>query len=60
MVDDPGRVADRICDTAEAASFSLIVLGHRGLEGLGSVSARVVRKAHTPVLLVPEAFRLAA
>lgn len=63
VVDDPGRVADRICDTAEAASSALIVLGHHGPEGveeLGSVSERVVKKAQTPVLLVPEASRLVA
>lgn len=56
VVDDPGRVADRICETAEGTGASLIVLGHRGLErveGLGSVSERVMQKTQTSVLLVP-------
>lgn len=56
VVDDPGRVAERICEAAEAAHSSLTVLGHRGLSGgkaLGSVSERVVGRAQTSVLLVP-------
>lgn len=54
--DDPGHIADRICEAAEAARSSLIVVGSRvltGLQALGSVSEQVVQRAHTSVLLVP-------
>lgn len=56
--DDPGHVAERICQAADAARSSLIVIGHRGLSGaraLGSVSERVANKAECSVLVVPEA-----
>lgn len=55
VVDDPGRVADRICETAEATGASLIVLGHGsdGAEAPGSVGEQVLRKSQTSVLLVP-------
>lgn len=54
--DDPGHVAERICQAANAARSSLIVIGHRGLSGaqaLGSVSERVANKAECSVLVVP-------
>lgn len=56
--DDPGHVAERICEAADAARSSLIVIGHRGLSGaraLGSVSERVANKAECSVLVVPAA-----
>lgn len=55
--DDPGHVAERICQAAAARS-SLIVIGHRGLAGaraLGSVSERVVNRAPCSVLVAPVA-----
>lgn len=64
VVDDPGRVAERICAAADVAHSSLIVLGHHGLAGagaLGSVSEQVMRRAQTSVLLIPpEALGLVA
>ena len=52
-----GIVADAIIDLAEAQSMSLIVMGTHGLRGadrrlLGSVTDKVLRKAHCPVLAV--------
>lgn len=55
---DPGHVAERISQAADAARSSLIVIGHRGLSGaqaLGSVSERVANKAKCSVLVVPAA-----
>jgi universal stress protein E len=54
--DDP---ADAILRRAEADAAGLVVVGTRGRSGvsdvLGSVSAAVVRRSRTPVLLVPPA-----
>ena len=52
-----GIVADAILDLAEAQTVSLIVMGTHGLRGidrvlLGSVTDKVLRKAHCPVLAV--------
>ena len=52
-----GAVANVIFDLAEAQDVSLIVMGTHGLRGidrvlLGSVTDRVLRKAHCPVLAV--------
>lgn len=52
-----GRPADKIVKTAEDESFDLIVIGSRGLSGvgelvLGSVSDKVADTAKCPVLIV--------
>jgi nucleotide-binding universal stress UspA family protein len=52
-----GAVANVILDLAEAQTVSLIVMGTHGLRGieramLGSVTDKVLRKAHCPVLAV--------
>jgi nucleotide-binding universal stress UspA family protein len=52
-----GDVASVILDVAEAQTVSLIVMGTHGLRGidralLGSVTDKVLRKAHCPVLAV--------
>ncbi|HXX24466.1 MAG TPA: universal stress protein [Terriglobia bacterium] len=52
-----GIVADAILDMAEAQAVSLIVMGTHGLRGiervmLGSVTDKVLRKTHCPVLAV--------
>lgn len=52
-----GRAAATIVDTAEAVGSDLIVIASHGLSGLegvllGSVTARVVRRAGCPVLVV--------
>jgi len=52
-----GAVANVILDLAEAQAVSLIVMGTHGLRGiervmLGSVTDKVLRKAHCPVLAV--------
>jgi nucleotide-binding universal stress UspA family protein len=52
-----GAVANVILDLAEAQDVSLIVMGTHGLRGidrvlLGSVTDKVLRKAHCPVLAV--------
>lgn len=55
-----GHVAKQIVDAADAASASLIAVGHRGRRGisaLGSVSERVVHQAHCSVLVVPSGSR---
>lgn len=51
---DPAQV---ICDTAEKGNYELIVMGRRGVGGLGglllgSVSNRVLQLASCPVLIV--------
>lgn len=56
VVDKPGQVAERIGQAAQAGQSSLIVIGRRGVSGLkalGSVSERIVHRAHCPVLVVP-------
>lgn len=58
IVGRPGRVAERIGEAAQAGQSSLIVIGRRGLSGLGalgSVSERVVHRARCSVLVVPTA-----
>jgi nucleotide-binding universal stress UspA family protein len=52
-----GVVANVILDLAEALAVSLIVMGTHGLRGiervmLGSITDKVLRKAHCPVLAV--------
>jgi nucleotide-binding universal stress UspA family protein len=52
-----GIAAEVICDKAENEQFDLIVIGSRGLSTgarilLGSVSGRVSRRSHCPVLIV--------
>jgi len=52
-----GAVANVILDLAEAQAVSLIVMGTHGLRGiqrvmLGSVTDKILRKAHCPVLAV--------
>ena len=52
-----GTEADVICDKARDENFDLIVIGSRGLSTgarilLGSVSGRVSRRCHCPVLIV--------
>ena len=52
-----GAVANVILDIAEVQPVSLIVMGTHGLRGLeramlGSVTDKVLRKAHCPVLAV--------
>jgi len=54
-----GVPAEEILASAERAGAELIVMGTRGLGGagrlvFGSVTERVVRAAHVPVLAVPE------
>ena len=54
-----GRVAPGIVGLAEELGAGLIVMGSRGLGGIrralmGSVSEKVVRHAHCPVLVVRE------
>jgi nucleotide-binding universal stress UspA family protein len=54
-----GAVADSILSFAEAEKVDLIVMGTHGLKGvdraiLGSVADKVLRKAHCPVLVIPE------
>jgi nucleotide-binding universal stress UspA family protein len=56
VVENPGHIAERICETARADQSSLIVIGRRGLKGvraLGSVSEQVVHRAPCSVLVVP-------
>ena len=52
-----GVAAELILDFAEAQAVNLIVMGTHGLRGidhltLGSVTEKVLRKAHCPVLAV--------
>jgi nucleotide-binding universal stress UspA family protein len=58
FADQPGEPASRIVETARSQGTSLIAIGKRGLRGvkaLGSVSERVVHRAHCSVLVVPPA-----
>jgi nucleotide-binding universal stress UspA family protein len=52
-----GMPSDEIADFASNESFSMIVIGMRGAGGIdkliGSTTASVVRKASTPVLVIP-------
>jgi nucleotide-binding universal stress UspA family protein len=52
-----GHPAEQIVHRAEQASISLIVMGRRGISlfhrwMLGSISERVLRYAHCPVMVV--------
>jgi nucleotide-binding universal stress UspA family protein len=52
-----GAAAESICEKAEEEGFDLVVIGSRGLSPsrrilLGSVSDRVSRNCHCPVLIV--------
>ncbi len=54
-----GTPANSIADTAERDDVDLIVIGTKGAHNniekmMGGVSAAVVKKAHCPVLVVPE------
>lgn len=56
VVDDPGHVAEQILGAVDVTRASLIVIGHRGVRGvgaLGSVSERIVHRAPCSVLVVP-------
>jgi nucleotide-binding universal stress UspA family protein len=53
-----GHPAEQIVHKAETENFDLIILGRRGLSRferwrLGSVSERVLRYAHCPVMVIP-------
>jgi nucleotide-binding universal stress UspA family protein len=52
-----GNPADEILDEADEWGADLVVIGRRGLRGvgrvLGSVSDHVIHRAHVPVLVVP-------
>ena len=52
-----GPVAETLADMAEAGGFDLVVVGHRGQDGvrralLGSVADRLVQISSRPVLVV--------
>jgi len=54
-----GQIVDRIVDTAEELSADLIVMATAGAKGIlgairGSVTERVLRRSHRPLLAVPE------
>jgi len=53
---EKGEPDEKIVEIAKVGNFDIIVMGSRGLGGrvstLGSVSSRVVDKAHCPVLIV--------
>lgn len=62
---DRGRVHARILDAAASRRADLVVMGSHGLGGfeqfvIGSITARVLRKASCPVLTVPPAAATAA
>jgi nucleotide-binding universal stress UspA family protein len=53
----PGVAAEEICRFAREDGFDLVVVGTHGRTGirhfmLGSVAEKVVREAHSPVLVV--------
>jgi nucleotide-binding universal stress UspA family protein len=57
VIVEGGHPAEAIVDTARKLGADLIVVGRRGLSGMtrfliGSVSDRVARYAHCPVLLI--------
>jgi nucleotide-binding universal stress UspA family protein len=57
LVVEGGHPAEAIVDTARKVGADLIVVGRRGLSGMtrfliGSVSDRIARYAHCPVLLI--------
>ena len=53
---EKGEPDEKIVEIAKVGNFDIIVMGSRGLGGrsstLGSVSSRVIDKAHCPVLIV--------
>lgn len=57
LVVEGGHPAETIVDTARKVGADLIIVGRRGLSGMtrfliGSVSDRIARYAHCPVLLI--------
>ncbi|HTU83537.1 MAG TPA: universal stress protein [Candidatus Acidoferrales bacterium] len=57
IVVEGGHPAESIVDTARKVGADLIIVGRRGLSGMtrfliGSVSDRIARYAHCPVLLI--------
>jgi nucleotide-binding universal stress UspA family protein len=53
---EKGEPDEKIVEIAKDGNFDIIVMGSRGLGGrsstLGSVSSKVIDKAHCPVLIV--------
>ena len=53
---EQGEPEEKIVEIAKAGNFDMIIMGSRGLGGrvsaLGSVSSRVIDKAHCPVMIV--------
>ena len=65
LVSTTGRVVEAIIEQADRGSSDLIVMGTHGRSGaarvlLGSVTERVVRDAHCPVMAVPPAAAIPA
>lgn len=57
LIETSGNPAEQIIETAEAGGYDLVVVGSQGMNAvarflLGSVSARVMRFAPCPVLVV--------
>ncbi len=57
VVVEGGHPAEAVVDTARKVGADLIIVGRRGLSGMtrfliGSVSDRIARYAHCPVLLI--------
>jgi nucleotide-binding universal stress UspA family protein len=57
LIVEGGHPAEAIVDTARKVGADLIIVGRRGLSGVtrfltGSVSDRIARYAHCPVLLI--------
>lgn len=57
LIVEGGHPAEAIVDTARKVGADLIIVGRRGLSGMtrfliGSVSDRIARYAHCPVLLI--------
>jgi nucleotide-binding universal stress UspA family protein len=57
LIVEGGHPAEAIVDTARKVGADLIIVGRRGLSGMtrfliGSISDRIARYAHCPVLLI--------
>ncbi|MDE2482069.1 MAG: universal stress protein [bacterium] len=57
LVVEGGHPAEVIVDTARSVGADLVIVGRRGLSGvtrflIGSISDRIARYAHCPVLLI--------